>query len=227
MLFAAYVLDTLKGMLIDESDYDEDETPEMWGMLIKRKTFDRMMSEMIDEFMLCIESRAPIRIAGNGYTIRHSSKVSRKLLQSVFSFRLVDDSYVIDPNGVNLDTDGSTFSDRKEELMANKMMVRKIVYAVEHDDNWDGLTDAEAAVYCWHINMKRKNPLNEKEWQGKYEPHHSMSLPEIKTLCAKGELDGHYCFSKKLVDAWNKSEEWDSIIDSIPDDDANEFWFSS
>lgn len=228
MLFVSYVLDTLKGMLIDYDKFydDEDEQQEIWGAEFDKKTFDRMLGEMADEFCTCAETRQQLRIGGSGFTLRNASGVSRRGLKTLFDFRVNDKNYIIEPEGVLVDDGIDDFAQRKAELASDKLMMKKIVFLAEHEDGWDRLTDIEAAAYCWYINQKKKNPKPVNEWADAYISYHGLGLDEIRKAWRNGEPKGMFPFSQRLVEDFNKSHRQKSSLHNVPDENAEDYWDS-
>ena len=225
MLFVGYVLDTLKGMLIDYDDfYDEgEEEPELWGLKIEAKTFDRLLDEMADEFCECAKERKQIRIGGSGYTMRNAEGVSAKKLKALFQFQNDGKEYVIETDGILVDDGIEEFSKRKSELGDDKRLLRRIVYYVEVMGGWETLTDIEAAAYCWYVNQSKEKPLDVDDWAERYKPSHGLDLCDVMKAWANGKPKGMFTFSQRLVDDFNRKWEQESYLDEVPDEKADDY----
>ena len=238
MLYAAYALSNLYDMVAPDEDEDCLFTPDnMWGCKIDKKTLDRWIIYVAEDFNDAASNRNPIRIWGKNYTIRKVCAYDRSRLPFIFNFPLENGEYTIAPDGVmNLTEEANEsvkcYEVSKEHAKENRIYLRKIITLAEDDahDGWDKLTDMEIVVYCWALFYNKYQNDNFLQFEKEYKDYIYVSERDIlDCLNEKSTLRqspvGMYAFSYKKIQDWNKSHNQDSIADKINEEEAENYWY--
>ena len=226
-LFAAYAISCLY-------DLAETEGNGIWGSKLPQSIVDKTLENAVADFCAATDNRLPIEIFGKSYRIERVNAFNRKVLINQFDFQRDGEDYIIEKSRIiNLMVyNEKPYLKAREELKGNRLFFRKVVVVAEDEanDGWDRLTDMEVAVYCWgyyHFSTKSYNAV---EWYSKYAEYIGQPLSEIQK-CWNDECrlmckpNGMFIFSADAVREWNISNGQHSIVDKVPDDKANDYWY--
>lgn len=233
LLHAAYALSCLSEALEDD---EEDEKTTIWGKTIPEQILKSIVKNAAENFNDAAHNGTRIDVFGRTYSIRKPNAYDPKRLKDIFDFPLNNGEYTITYEGVKKLVDGEHFGfqQNKEVFNANKSFLRKVIMTAEDDanDGWDKLTDMEVAVYCWAKYYHRFQNDNEIAFAEKYKEYLYVSIDEIRNCLNEHStknncLHGMYCFDYAKVMNWNKENRQHSVIDSISDEEADDYWHNT
>ncbi len=234
LLHAAYALSCLSEALeMDDDDEDESKKP-IWGKTIPERILKSIVKNVNESFNEAADNGTRIDVFGRAYSVRKVNAYDRKRLGNIFDFPLQDGEYTVTKDGVKKlsDCEYYTFQKSKENFIANKSFLRKLVMLAEDDahNGWDKLTDMEVAIYCWAKFYNKNQCDNEVLFAEKYKEYLYVSMDEIHsclndTLRIDKRLHGMYAFDYNKVMAWNKENNQPSVIDEISDEEADDYWY--
>lgn len=228
-LFTATVLYGLLEMCEDENT----ESP--IGLVFDTKEVSDLISECKEDFLSAISNGAKIDINGSSYTIRNSKNVSEEKIDKVFNLEDENGSTQICLSGMfNVTEEEQDFEERKKESYDDRTFFQKIIYLVETtEDGYDKLTDIEVADYCWAL-FHRKN-LNYPtgcymfgEYFDKYEKCFCQPMREIES-CMRDNVrfpQRYFDFSARKMREWNKAHNQESVVDSVDEEKAADYWYN-
>lgn len=230
LLFTSYALNGLRDLVVPDDaaddDYDFPDDLEMWGKQVPVKVLDRFLRELVEDFT----SGSSIVMHGKNYTVRRASSIDKEKLSQVFRFPVRENMYTITKNGIVQIATEESYT--KNDLHEDRTYLRKIIMLAEDDKNggWKKLTDMEAAVYCWALFWHKRHINDIGKFQEEYNDWHGLSDKELMQgwtdKCkATGEPSGLFTFSAANIRKWNDDEGEESVIDSIPEKEADDYWF--
>ena len=238
-LFTAYIIAALTDLI--HNGPDDDQNPFIWGKTVPVEVFDRFYQSAIKDFVEAKENGLTIDIKGKPYTIRNSIKIDEQKLQEAFQFPVYDGEYSICKTGVkNVEENPTTFSDQRKALKDDSLYLRKIIYMAYDDENdgWDKLTDIEAAAYVWAFHMakalRNNQNINDRyivNWWQECRKYVDIPLKEIRSTWNDrfkvAEIADSICvFSADKIREWNKANNQESVVDSIDDQTADDYWYN-
>ncbi len=238
-LFTAFVISELRELL--QQDPEDDHNPFIWGKTIPVLLFDKFFEGLIADFMEAIQQNLTIEIDGRPYSIRNSKIIEEQKLRDSFQFPSSDGVYAICMIGVkNVEGNGADYQEQRKALKDDSAYLRKIIYVAYDDehDGWDKLTDIEIAAYVWAFFMakvlraeKRVNDKYIAQWYQECIKYVDMPLKEIKSVWSDrikvAEIADSICvFSAEKMRNWNKENDQESIIDTIDDEVADNYWYN-
>lgn len=227
-LYAATVLFGLMDMSEDENI----KSP--IGLTFNTKEVQDLIGECKEDFLSAVETGAKIDINGTSYTIRNAKNISAENIGKVFAFKDNNGTTNINIQGIfNVTEEELEFDERKKETYDNRTFFQKIIYLTETtEDGYDKLTDMEVAAYCWAL-FHRKN-LNHptgcymfSEYYDKYNKCFCQPMIEIENCMVDGVRfpQRYFDFSARKVREWNKKNNQKSIIDSVDEEKAADYWY--
>lgn len=234
MLHAAFLLSCL--FEVYESDEDEHPAPlNNWGWAIPKKVLNDIVKNANEQFIYASDHGTQIDIWGRGFSIRKANAYDKSRLGSIFQFESKGDNYIVGKQGVmNLSTISQTelYKQVAAEFSDNRQYLRKVIMVAENDinDGWDKLTDMEVTMYLWAIFYRKDEMENEKMFRDKFKKD-LYTTPEDDRGCwdgiaaTNGKPHGLYTFSAAKVREWNKTHSQTSVIDTIDDAQANNYWY--
>lgn len=235
MLHAAYALSCLYDLCADEEE--EFDVEDIWGGQIPQKILDRLVEDVKADFNDAASNRKSVRIWSKTYSIRKVNAYDHNRLHLIFNFPLENGEYTITKEGV-LNLSGPTmkglekYQVSKEQSQANRTYLRQIIKLAEDDKNngWDKLTDMEIVVYCWALFYNKYQYDNFVHFSKEYADYLYVKESAIlDCLNEKGTLmrrpSGMYAFSHEKVMEWNKANGQKSYADTIPTNEADDYWY--
>lgn len=222
----------------DFDDYADHDKQNCWGQTIDKKTLDRLVKDITEDFNDAATNRKPIRIWDKSYSIRKINAYDHNRIDKIFNFPLKDGQYEIVPEGImNLAGPESaglkSYEVTKEQHQSNKTYLRQIIMLAEDDENngWDKLTDMELLIYCWALFYNKNQVDNLKQFLEEYKEYVYVTNSDIQDcLNAKSALRekpiGLYAFSSDKTREWNKNHNQVSVAESIPPEKADDYWYS-
>ena len=237
-LFAAFVITALRDLI--HQDPEDDQNPFIWGKSIPVDVFDRFYQSAINDFMEAINNNLAIDVNGRPYTIRNSKIVDEQRLREAFQFPVHDDMYAICTNGVkNVEVNPTNFDDQRQTLKDDNLYLRKIIYLAYDDehDGWDKLTDIEVVAYVWAFYMAKalssEQRINDRyiaNWYQECLKYTDMPLKEIRSVwndrVKVAEIADSICvFSAEKMRQWNEDNGQESVVDTIDDETADNYWY--
>lgn len=236
MLHAAFMLSCLFEAYTP--DEDEEELPKLedtWGWTIPKSILEKIVKNANEQFIYAMENSTQIDIWDRGFSIRKAKTCDKSRLNDIFDFPTEDDNYVVTQSGImNLAgySEESANAQNREEFSYNKSYLRKVVMVAEDDehDGWDKLTDMEVTMYLWALYY-RKYKTNDNEGFRKHFKLDLCTTPEDDQACwnavaaIKSKPHGLYTFSARKVREWNQQHGQKSIIDSVDEKQAEDYWY--
>ena len=237
-LFAAYIISALEDLI--HSDPEDDQNPFIWGKTVPVDVFDRFYTSAVNDFIEAKKNGLTVDVRGKPYTIRNSAKIDEEKLSEAFQFPVYDERYSICKMGVkNVENGPVTFADQRKALKDDNLYLRKIIYLAYDDDNdgWDKLTDMEVAAYIWAFHMARalrnNQNINDKyivNWWQEFRKYADTPLKEIRATWNDrfkvAEIADSICvFSADKIRKWNEDNGQESVVDSIDDKTADDYWY--
>lgn len=238
MLHAAFLLSCLFESLGPEDDYDADtwNQNEMWGQAIPQKVLDSIVKNANEQFVEASKNGLQIDIWGRPFSIRKVNAYDPNRLHQIFNFKTEGDCCTISKTGVmNLQGYSKIQAEQntREEYPDNKAYLRKVIMTAEDDENdgWDKLTDIEVTMYLWAIFYRKYEFENEVQFRSLYkEDLYTTESDDRKCwtehAVLRGKPFGLYTFSAKKVRSWNEEQGQQSIIDSISEEAADDYWYN-
>lgn len=231
-LYTAYIVSCLYEML---DDIEEDEDPfkeSLWGQKIPKKVATIIIENATEDFCCAAANKGKIDVFGKTYTVRAKSLDADAMVKS-FQFAEDGDLLVINKNIVKLDKqEFLPYEITKKTFRGNKIFLHQIVKLAEDDENdgWEKLTDMEVVVYCWAKYCTRHHSDNREPFFHQYRQYISMPQKEVVDCLISynsnnSKIHGMYAFDRTKVMEWNKQNDQESIIDSIEEDEAENYWF--
>ncbi len=248
LLFIARVWYEMKDMLYDDAaEYTEPENLQQFddfditGMEINRLTFETIVRSCAEDIVSAQENGLVVRVYDKPY--RLSKKIIADydiLVNDIFKFPSCsynDDSLIISPKCIMVPADDSE-GKLEDEIRKSRQFMHKIVWLVENDrDGWDKLTDMEAVVYVWAVKMARlegaeiKNSIRQflKTIYIIKRDIGDMSMEDVtgcwNTDPKNSEIHVQFQFSVSAVQAWNRLNGQESVIDNVDTEESEKFWF--
>lgn len=233
LLHAAYAISCLAEAL--EEDDEESENTTIWGKKIPERILKSIVKNVAENFNDAADHGTRIDVFGKAYSVRKVNAYDRKRLENIFDFPLQDGEYTVTKDGIKklVDNGYLGFQKNKESFAINKGFLRKVVMLAEDDENdgWDKLTDMEVAAYCWAKFYNKFQCDNEVLFAEKYKEHLYVDFSEIHACMneqstVSKRLHGMYAFDYKKVMEWNKKQNQPSAIDTITNEEADDYWYN-
>lgn len=242
-LHAAFALSCLYDIIVTCQDEDENECgPEsIWSTKIPVSVLKHLVADIAADFNDAVENSKPIRIWGKPYSIRKTITYDPSRLIDIFDFERAGDDYIIAPEGVlNLNDIATKDEDKngeKEQLKSNRVYFHQVFKLASDDsiDGWSKLTDMEVAMYCWVLfNSKHQDQGKNKLsiFIQKYSMYIQNVQSELLGCLVNSEADLNtplslYAFAQNKVKEWNAKHKQKSYAESIPPDEADDYWYNS
>lgn len=231
--YKLYVASVLFG-LMDMSEDENVKSP--LGLELNTKVVQDLISECKDDFLAAVSSGSKLDINGTAYSVRNAKNVSESKVNDIFNFKDENGKTTIGLQGIfDVTEEEQDFEERKKETYDNRSFFQKIVFLADNtDDGYDKLTDMEVAAYCWAL-FHRKN-LNYptgcymfSEYFKKYEKYFGLTMIEVEECMVDGFRfpQRYFDFAADKVRAWNKKHNQESIVDSVDDEEAADYWYNT
>ena len=234
LLHAAYALSCLAEAV--ENDEGENKNDNwIWGKTIPERILKIVVKNAAENFNDAAENGTRIDVFGRSYSIRKVNAYDHERLVKIFDFPYKDGEYTITQDGVKKLSEHEHFNyqKNKECFNANKSFLRKVIMVAEDDENdgWDKLTDMEVAVYCWARFYHKYQCDNEVQFAEKYKDYLYVSMQDIHNCMNEystmtRRLHGMYAFDCIKVMEWNKENKQRSVIECVPEKEAEDYWYN-
>lgn len=225
------------GLLDLVKEDDEDGIDKLWGSSIPDKILVRQLEDLISDFNDAARNRKTIRIQDKTYSIRKRLAYNPDILHRVFSFKKDGSNFIVEKSGImNLlgePTPGlKPHTVTTDQFQQNRLFLRKVIKLAEDDanDGWDKLTDMEMVVYCWALFYNKHQYNNLMHFLKDYKDNIYVTEADIKSCfnpqaALRESPVGMYTFSKEKVLDWNIKHNQISVVDDIPDQEAEDYWY--
>lgn len=240
MLHAAFMLSCLFDVAPQNDDEEEYGTlikPEdNWGWIIPKDVLKSIVKNGNEQFIYASEHDMRIDVWGYSYSIRKSKLLDKSRFVNIFDFPTTGDDYIVTKSGVmklNAYSDKQANNNIKEEYEDNKMYLRKVIMVAEDDnaDGWDNLTDIETTMYMWAIYYRKYGNCTAQSFHNHFKKNLYTSIEDERecwnaVALLNNNPHGLYTFSAEKVREWNKKHGQESVIDSVDDEMAKDYWYN-
>lgn len=237
MLHAAFLLNCLFEAYTPDED-EEDEQPNLentWGWKIPKSVLCSIIQNANEQFIYASDHGTQIDVWGKNFSIRKVNAYDKKRLGDIFDFPIEGDDYIVTKSGV-MNLAGNFKSEAhmefKDEFQDNKSYLRKVIMVAEDDehDGWDKLTDMEVTMYLWALYYRKHENDNDIEFRELFKNDlYTSSVDDKQCWNAVAILNskphGLYTFSACKVRNWNKQHNQKSVIDSVDNKKAEDYWY--
>lgn len=228
--YKLYIAFALSSILDSVNDEDEPKESAI-GITIPRKTAELIVSDCIMDFTSAIDNGCMIDIGNKRFSIRNRKRCKKDLLPGIFKFE--DSDEVTITNKCIFIPDWPEVCFKKEEPADSMKYFQKIVYLSDStDDGYDKLTDIEAAVYCWGLfHSKHSNsPTGAylySAFYDKYKNNFDVDFYELMECVRDGQKFPfeYWSFPVDKIKDWNKKHNQESVIDSVNENAAADYWY--
>lgn len=221
----------------DENGNEEKIIPEKtWGWHIPKTIQNAIVRNANEQFLAAINEGGRVDVWGNGYTIRKINKIDTSNFDKIFNFNEDGDDYIVEKTGiVNIAGDPAidAYEENSRDFSTNRIYLRKVIMLAEDDthNGWDQLTDMEITMYLWAIYFRKYGDEKYGVFRSKMDKELYTSIAEDKECWVglaqlKDKPHGLYTFSAAKIAIWNKRHAQKSIINSIDDKDAENYWYN-
>lgn len=237
MLHAAFLLNCLFETYTP--DEDEDEPPKLentWNWKIPKLVLHSIIKNANEQFVYASDHGTQIDIWGKSFSIRKVNAYDKKRLDKIFNFPEEGDNYIVTKNGImNLagNFKSEAHEEFKSEFQESKSYLRKVIMVAEDDkhDGWDKLTDMEVTMYLWALYYRKYESDNDVEFRKLFKKDLYTSAADDKqcwnaVALLNSKPHGLYTFSACKVRNWNEQHNQASIIDSVNEKEAEDYWYN-
>lgn len=244
-LFTVYVWEALtnyfQSVSEDNADEEDDDfeaiTPN--GKCLEISVWNSILNNCINDLNGAASTKSTLQIKGQSFRIPNGDYPMRKL-RAIFHFYKTTSQ----PNGEEIVViykydlkeivENGSGKSELDECREDRLYFKKIVYLAESsDDNWDKLTDMEAAIYYWGFILAKYegNPVNTVDIHEALTPilketgiDRAMLESCMRKPLKRSEITIKTQFSATKVREWNKKFKQSSIVDKISKDEAEKHW---
>ncbi len=235
MLHAAFLLSCLFEAYEPDEEDEEIDWEHTWNWEIPQSVLKSIVKNANEQFIYASDHGTQIDIWDKGYSIRKVNAYDRKRLDKIFDFPVKDDNCVVCKEGVinlvepyHLDA----YEETKAEFFDNKSYLRKVIMTAEDDahNGWDKLTDMEVTLYLWALFYRKHEEENAVHFREVFKKDLYTTSDDDKqcwtaTAALRKKPYGLYTFSANKVRQWNEQHQQSSIIDSVDESKADDYWY--
>lgn len=236
MLHAAFLLSCLfETYAPDDDEGEQPRLEDTWNWEIPKQVLRSIVKNANEQFTYASDHGAQIDVWGKNFSIRKVNAYDRARLGEIFDFPTEGDSCIVTKSGImNLSDNfkSEAHAEFKNEFQDNKGYLRKVIMVAEDDehDGWNKLTDMETTMYLWALYYRKHECDNETEFRKLFKKDLYTSAEDDRqcwnaVASIRSKPYGLYTFSARKVRRWNRRHDQPSIIDSVDDKEAEDYWY--
>ncbi len=251
-LFVAWVLYKIRVEIYQIRYSDEEpgvapcfEDFSVFDKLIDETTFNCILESCAEDIISFQQNSLVVKINDKPYRVPKSPVLDYNILTNeIFKFKHVDVPGDLPSVHITRDciytvpSEDEEQDTSKDELKNSRKFFKKIVFTANHtDDGWELLTDMEAVVYMWAVKMAKHDGKLVRDVAGDVmklvdkisEDIADFTLTDIVECWNKdfksSEVSVDSQFSVTKVMEWNDANMQKSIVQSVDDECAENFWY--